>query len=115
MVANCETPGVKQAQISLQCDSANKYLTLIIWLVRVNTLRCSGNRNLFYTNEHKISPCSIQAKVSTQQQFLQVLSCHKLSLFRISDKRKQQNAYIRLKRSVFSPSTGSLESDNQKL
>jgi len=52
MVANCENPSVKQTQPSLHCDSTNKYLILIIWLVRVNMLRCGGNRNLFYTNEH---------------------------------------------------------------
>jgi hypothetical protein len=42
----------------------------------------------------------------------QGVSCNKLSLFRISDKRKQQNMYIRLTFKVFSPTTGSLESDN---
>jgi len=111
-VAKYKKNGVKQTQPSLQCNLTNKYLILNIWLVRINTLICSGNRNLAYTNEHKISRRSIPATVSTQQQFLQVVSCGNLSLFRISDKRKQQNIYIRLQFRVLSPSTGSLKSDN---
>jgi hypothetical protein len=70
-------------------------------------LRCSGNRNLVYTNEHKINPCSVQAKVSIQQQFLQGVSCNKLSFFRISDKINMMLTY-----QVFSPTTGSLEFDS---
>jgi len=80
-VVNREKPGVKQTQPYLQCDSRNKHLILIIWLVRANLLRCSGNRNLIYKNEHEVSPCSIQANVSIQQQIVQVVSCHKLSSF----------------------------------
>jgi hypothetical protein len=49
-----------------------------------------GNRTLVDTDEHKISPCSIQANVSIQQQLLQGVSCNKLSLFRISDKRNNK-------------------------
>jgi hypothetical protein len=111
LVKNCENPGAKQTQPSLQHDSANKYLVLITWLVRVNMLRCSGNRNLFYTDEHKISPCSIQAKKSTQQQFLQVLSCTISVSFEFLIKKKQ-NVYIRhvpLRRVHWSPTIKSCE------